>query len=375
MLTLEELLNCEYEQLKYYIVCEYPEVLGLLKDKRLKSRLINSDNKYEFIWLAQEIPDKAALLLLDEIGLEILSDTSNLPDKMNGIMTCGKEYVTELVKKKCFCDIIKKHYNALKHYLSSFSLQAALLFTSYIQDNYPDMLGDVLLKFSFKVQTEIVKELELPIDVAKRLVVSSTGGASEYLMDNDFRIVSINDYTFQELFTIFSKHCQIPMFIATEPKLIYKLSTIDCIKDYRFLINALVKNNDVDLIERTRKKYYDYELKTYNTQVGMLKRHYDFYLEFCELMKEDSLEFEVFDEILYKYFNLFGSGSNEWYLKTKLSNYYAQKDVKGLEEFLIKESNLQISNILIDYHFEDVPYNFFLDVRQLCNFKMEKVGH
>ena len=148
MLTLEELLNCEYEQLKYYIVCEYQEVLDFLKDERIKNRLINSNNKYEFIWLAQEIPDKAALLLLDEIGLEILSKTSNLPDKMNGIMTCGKEYVTELVKNKTFCDIIQKHYNVLKSYLSSFSLDAALSFVSYIQDNYPDMLGEVLLKFS-----------------------------------------------------------------------------------------------------------------------------------------------------------------------------------------------------------------------------------
>ena len=41
----------------------------------------------------------------------------------------------------------------------------------------------------------------------------------------------------------------------------------------------------------------------------------------------------------------------------------------GLRLFLAQESRLQISNMIIDYHFEDIPYNFFLDVRQLCQFQ------
>lgn len=369
MLTIEYLLDCDYETLKWYIVQEIPEALDALKNKAIKNKLINPDKKYELIWLAQEMPDKAALLLFDEEGLEILNRTSDLPDKMNGIMTCGKEYVTQLVKSDLFCSIIIKHYQVLNHYLSSFSLEAALSFVKYIQTNYPDMLKEILLDFSFKVQTEIVKELELPLDVVRKLLISSTGEAAEYLLKNDFRIVSINDYTFQELFTLFSKNCQIPMIISREPDFIKKLATIDSVKDYRFLINALAKNNDTEIIEQARKRYYEQELQTYDINTGMLKRYHNFYLEICNLMKEEEMDYERFDEIVYKYFNLFGSGSNEWYLKNTLSNLYASENQEGLKQFLIKESNLQMSNIIVDYHFEDIPYNFFLDVRQLCHFQ------
>lgn len=369
MLTIEYLLECDYETLKWYIVNEYPDMLEFLKNLEIKKKLINPENKYELIWLAQEMPDQAAILLFDDVGLEILRNSSNLPDKMNGIMTCGKEYVTKLVKNDLFCSIIMKHYRVLNDYVKSFSLEASLSFVKYIQKHNPEMLKEVLLAFSFKVQTELVKELELPIEVVRKLIISSTGGAAEYLLKNDFRIVSINDYTFQELFTLFSKNCHIPSLISNEPDLIIKLSTIESIKDYRFLINALAKHNDTDVIEQARKRYYEYELQSYDANTGMLKRYYDFYLEVVELMKKEERDYDRFDAILCKYFNLFGSGSNEWYLKNSLSNFYASKNYDGLEQFLIKESNLQLSNIIVDYHFEDIPYNFFLDIRQLIHFQ------
>lgn len=91
MYTIEELLNMNVETLRHFCTQKNDFIGTALKDERIKKKLLNPENKYETIWLSQEILDEYAVLLFDERGIEILSSSRNLNDKMNGIMTCGKK--------------------------------------------------------------------------------------------------------------------------------------------------------------------------------------------------------------------------------------------------------------------------------------------
>ena len=50
---------------------------------------------------------------------------------------------------------------------------------------------------------------------------------------------------------------------SEEKEFLHKISTIHDPKNYRFIINALINNNDTEYIENKRKQYYESEIKNY----------------------------------------------------------------------------------------------------------------
>ena len=99
MFGVEQLLDFPYATIKQFILNEEPAMLEALKDIRLKEKLINSKSKYDFIWLIQDMSDEYADKLFDDEGINLLIQTPDLLDKMNGILTCGKKYVNKILKK------------------------------------------------------------------------------------------------------------------------------------------------------------------------------------------------------------------------------------------------------------------------------------
>ena len=369
MFGVEQLLDFPYATIKQFILNEEPAMLEALKDIRLKEKLINSKSKYDFIWLIQDMSDEYADKLFDDEGINLLIQTPDLLDKMNGILTCGKKYVNKILKKPEFCKIIIDNFDNLKSYLYGLDEKGALALIKYIQENDPTKLKSTLVNLSKTTQEKVVKEVTLPIDVLTFCVVALEPKAAEYLVNNDVRITSLQDYSFNQLYNVFSKEFCLKPTLLEDRLFIKKIVSMSSVKDYRFLINELVKANNVDEIEKLRKDYYTSEMISYNPEFKMLERHCTCYKEICNLIDTDDMNNTKFNEILNKCFNFFGTNRESYTVETKIWKYLIDKDKDGLKEFLINESNIALTNMIVDYHFEDVPYNFFLDVTQLCNFQ------
>ena len=369
MFGVEQLLDFPYATIKQFILNEEPAMLEALKDIRLKEKLINSKSKYDFIWLIQDMSDEYADKLFDDEGINLLIQTPDLLDKMNGILTCGKKYVNKILKKPEFCKIIIDNFDNLKSYLYGLDEKGALALIKYIQENDPTKLKSTLVNLSKTTQEKVVKEVTLPIDVLTFCVVALEPKAAEYLVNNDVRITSLQDYSFNQLYSVFSKEFCLKPTLLEDRLFIKKIDSMSSVKDYRFLINELVKANNVDEIEKLRKDYYTSEMISYNPEFKMLERHCTCYKEICNLIDTDDIDNTKFNEILNKCFNFFGTNRESYTVETKIWKYLIDKDKDGLKEFLINESNIALTNMIVDYHFEDVPYNFFLDVTQLCNFQ------
>jgi hypothetical protein len=369
MFGVEQLLDFPYATIKQFILNEEPAMLEALKDIRLKEKLINSKSKYDFIWLIQDMSDEYADKLFDDEGINLLIQTPDLLDKMNGILTCGKKYVNKILKKPEFCKIIIDNFDNLKSYLYGLDEKGALALIKYIQENDPTKLKSTLVNLSKTTQEKVVKEVTLPIDVLTFCVVALEPKAAEYLVNNDVRITSLQDYSFNQLYSVFSKEFCLKPTLLEDRLFIKKIVSMSSVKDYRFLINELIKANNVDEIEKLRKDYYTSEMISYNPEFKMLERHCTCYKEICNLIDTDDIDNTKFNEILNKCFNFFGTNRESYTVETKIWKYLIDKDKDGLKEFLINESNIALTNMIVDYHFEDVPYNFFLDVTQLCNFQ------
>lgn len=370
MPTIEELLEYSYETLKYYILNKEPFMLTALKDRRIKEKLINCTKMYDLIWLVQDISNEYACVLFDEEGIEILTNTDDLRNKLNGIVTSGKSYVSILLKNEQFCQTILNCLDYLESSLMSLDKQGAIEFINFVVKHDPSKLEDILMNLSIEVQEEIVKEIKIPDNILKNCLVHFHKNASEYLINNDERITTLNHLSFSQLFKIFNKGYTIHPSILNDKDLIQKIISMYSIKDYRFLINELVKGNDTDNIESLRKTYYESEFLSYDNEYNMLERHKNCYLELLDIMENEQLS--TADEILCKYFNFFGSATTSFEIRKKVFEYLISQDKEGLKEFFTNESNVQMSNMIIDYHFEDIPYNFFLDVNQLYHFQQNE---
>ena len=373
MFGIEQLLEFPYGTIKQFILNEAPAMLEALKDIRMKEKIINSENKYDFIWLIQDMTDEYANQLFDDEGIKLLMQTPNLLDKMNGILTCGKQYVNKILKNPEFCKIIIDNFENLKSYLYSLDEKGALSLIKYVQEHEPTKLKGTLLGLSKKTQEKVVKEVKLPTDVLMFCVVALEQKAAEYLVNNDPRITSLQDYSFDQLYRVFSKEFTLKPGLLEDRLFIKKIVSMSSVKDYRFLINELVKANNVDEIEKLRKDYYTAEMISYNPEFKMLERHCTCYKEICDMIDNGDRNSQKFDEIVNKCFNFFGTSREAYTVNTKIWKYLMSNDKDGLKEFLQNESNISLTNMIVDYHFEDVPYNFFLDVTQLCKFQ-EKEG-
>jgi len=367
--TIEELLNSEYELVKAYILRKAPFMLEYLKDSRMKNKLIKTSERCELIWLAQEIPNEYANVLFDEEGIKILKEASFLKDKVTGIVSCGKEYVSNLFANKDFCEIVNENFEYLYYGLSSLNLKAALEFIKYIENKDIKKLKDMILVVSSEVQYEIIKQIEIPKEILKPLILKLQPKASEYLINNDFRITSIDDYSFDELFSLFKKKYNISKNLLNDSNFVKKIISMNSVKDYRFLVNELTTSNDTEFIEKMRKSYYDEELLSYDSESKMLKKYQMCYSELCNLIDKNETGYYQLEEVLSKYLNLFGCNETKYNMTKLICDHFINNDKEWLKNFFINESNVQISNMIVDYHFEDVPYNFFLDVRQLYNFQ------
>lgn len=371
-MDIESLLNYDNKILREMIKYREKSVINALSDKRIKEKLINPENKYELIWLTQEMPDEAALILFDDTGINILSKSRDLPAKLNGIITSCKKYVNKLLLKKEFCKLIIDQYQNLSYYLTSLEKEGAIALAKYVQENHNDLLINTIVRLSINVQKDVIASLELPHSTKKKLVIAASRSAAEYLLNEDSGFIHLEDYKYDELLKLFSKNCTIPSHHLSEKEFIEKITTIESIKDYRFLINNLSKSNDTSEITKARKKYYNQEILNYNVENNMLERYYQLYQELPQIVESNIVDYEKVEEILNKYFNFYGSGDNEWYIRRKLNEYIRSKDKETLKEFLVSESNLQLSNMIIDYHFEDIPFNFFLDIKQLLSFHQKE---
>ena len=125
--------------------------------------------------------------------------------------------------------------------------------------------------------------------------------------------------------------------------------SINDVKTYRVLVDRLSNCIDTTNIEELRKKYYEEQLS--NVENGLLKS----YSNFSKDLEND----EFFDEALSK--NL-----GSYVLDNTLYDSFRKKSNEEATKF---ESDFQMTNMIIDYLFEDIPTNVLININNLLNFQ------
>ena len=363
MTNIEQVLEYKYEDLVEYV----KNNPSIIEDKKVKEKLITVNDKYDFYGVLRNLEVKELSILFDDEGIELLKNSPYSNDKINSIISIKKDFEKVIFKNKKFCHLVSERIEKFYTSLKRIEVESATNLLEYIKENNPDKLERIILNLFFPIQEEIVKNIDIPLSVKKGILPYIGGRSAKYILDNTNGI-SLNDYEFTELYFLISKHMPIPGYYFDE-EFLSKITTIYSVKDYRFLINELTYSNDTTKINNKRKEYYNNELMSYNKKNKMLERYSLCYEELCNLIDQDKISLESLEEVLDKHFNFFGTTNDLYFIKHYIYEYFNLKDKEGIKKYLQQESNLQISNMIIDYHFEDIPHNFLLDISELLNFQ------
>ena len=321
-----------------YLKCDISELLT----QEAKQSLICGE-KYNFIWFCQNASQEQIEALLGENGVELLLSMPDASQRIEGGILNGFTD-NNLLKNPILCDFINKNNCSISN---SMEISAKDYF-SYLLENEPEKINSAFSNFHDSVQISILQNFEFLPSKINELLFLCKEKSMEYLINNN-QFITLDDINYSKLSCIAEKNISIPHRLITK-KLIERISTIDDVNAYRFLINNLSENNDVSDIEKARKRYYEKELNSINEE-GLLPE----YAKLKEHIKNNG----YFSDIG----NILGNfHSNQEVIEQLLRSKDYDKTIKKLNDY-------KITNMVIDYLFEEVPTNIIADLNSMIEYQ------
>lgn len=365
-MDIETLLNFNYEHLKNYLLnASDDERKKVLSDDRIKNKLINSDYKYDFVFLSQEDSD-ILVYLLSGNGLEILKNNSNYDTFLNSILTSEKKYVDKLFDNKDFINLVLENINnsKVKFYYLNNNI-ANQLYNKVNDENKIKLIGLVNNEAQIYIikHNEITKEnfwesLSLLNDKAAQLLINKT----------NYRL-SFSNLSITDLYSYSKKELSFPHYMFEEKIFISNISDNYDINYTRFIINNFSKYNDLSSIEKSKKELLNDNINNLNNE--LLPKYEKLYMILKYLIDNNKLEYDTIKESIY---SIFKNESSIFLqnLNADVITCLRSDNKNELLIFLKNESNKTLGNLIIDYHFKDLPLNVKKDINELVSF--EKSG-
>lgn len=348
-----------------------------------KNEIINNYEKGEFSSFLSNDHDGKVLELLDSEGLSILENSPLIKDRIAYILTFSK-YTNDLFQNEEFLDIFFKtdisYYYAclselsnetydvmIDHYskLNPDSSQFAR-FLSYINvnyklkklDNWPFDI-DILYKLINIEDYEIVNKIlaNYNIDLSDNRI-----NIDNLIMLAKSTALRVQQHRNRTGKNIEGLNIPVHMINKTLAKKLFENYNIYRV---RKLISELEYSTNPEDVNNYIKKQEDFIISNYDEYI--LNSPYQEIYETYKRMQEALSKNKIDECHLYKmeYRNLISSCKREE-LYFPINN--KENNTLELYNYLKEISDREISNYIIDYHFEENYHNIMLDVRELLRF-------
>lgn len=368
-MDINVIYNMNIKELKKYVMdnINNPDIILLFKDSRIKKKILLADFNDFFDFFLDGVPFNILSTLFDNDGIEIFNEYSN--DRVFKVQAIFKIYSDEpnLFKNNIFCDLACIYCTF--GVLSRISAEAAGNIIEYAIKAENGYLITLLQSLG-DIQVEAIKGIEIPYDKLFYVIGIGTKETVQYLLSYDSRINSLLNFSFIKLYNLAYNGVTFPKHLFYEDRFVRWVVSIKNVKLYRLFVNLLSRNNDTSYIEQIRKEYYENEINRYDEKIDMLAR----YSECYRLVTSKDFKIKDDEELNDILMSLFDYEDNTKYtinLLREISYCILKKKFKQLRKLLRDESHFQLTNMIIDYYFEDITYNVFLDIRELINFNAE----
>ena len=379
MVNVDNYLMLDYDRLKMFLLnySTDEERKVILSDSRIKRKLILPENRHELTWLCQEdIDGKIIPLLFDDEGIELLKEAEYLSNSVIGILGGNTEAIEEIMLNEKFCSLILSDIENTKYSFSTLSPKSAASIIKYAIEHDFDIVRFISC-FDDDVTKELLTHMELSRDQTLKILPNLKTKSMSYLLETTIYRDILSNYDYYALSSIFSKDVVIPTDIIRNKTFLDNISSVYDPRVFRLLVNSMSNPADKEIIEIERKKYYEEQIYGYDEELQMtpnLKNVYQGLLEIankdCSL---DDLYTAVTDIIMSLNYCDRNSTLGYKYYETVIK-LIKNKDLDDLKMFFQDQSTALLTDMIIDYSFEDVYDNVLKDIEQLVHFDGETDG-
>jgi len=352
-----------------------------------KNQIINGYNKNEFSQFLTNDNNGQILEILDEEGLSLLEKNRYVEERINYILAYSK-YKNELFKKpeflKVFFDSDLTYFYASLNDLDDQTYDVMIeeyrkrgpepekfsRFFSYLKDDYklkkiddwsygedalynlinvdrPMIAAKIIDKFNINLSDERLN-LDGLLTKAKESAIKAMEVRNNY------------DKVIPEL------RIPVESIDINVAKKIYETHDIFGV---RKIINDLQWNTNPEVINDYVKKQEEERINGYSDEVlsSQYKDIYDSFIKMKEALINDSEDFYNFKhDCMKKCRNVH---INDFY--ALLEEKYDENNMEGVYNCLKSQDNRDVSNSIIDYHFEENYHNIIIDLKELLRFNSE----
>lgn len=343
----------------------------LFKDKTIKNRIINCENKYVFVWVVQDITDSSIQELLDEEGISLLCDSQDIKTKLNGLLSSPCHEIDNILSNSKMIQKVLENYNFLNSYLSldvvGSKTAYALLREVDKNDKYTIDIIELLSQFSSKTQIEIVRNFE---DIFHRGLSKNdfkylNKETIQYIVEtNELAGNMIFDMNLSEIENLINKGFEIPTEIYQDARFIKKIIGIADVVKYRFFIEDFSDKHNPLYIEEKRNEYYDYLIEHFDFETGLLPHYKKLYDD----IKSSPPSYRR--KILSDFFDLDNDPCN--FSKMYDLNINSKNTTEEIYQSIKKLSDQDLNEITFDRNFKDIYVNVLKNIAEIISFNNEQ---
>lgn len=327
---------------EFLISLSYEERKNYFKNTSCRSKLLSDENHYYFVWLLQGIKDDSLFDLFDEDFIKKIINSNRSYDKLNALITCGNEYVSDILCNPLFIKFIIEH-NSLSCYFSSLNYRFGQAIIDYCINNNDYggtyLLGKFKCEEQYKLMTaeNIEKFISFGFDKYTLLRCLSVECVSKLITYSCFFDVLLK-FDIDHINDLVCKGFVFPNNLINSSIICDKYVSVSNNNKFRYYINNLYKNNVImaSNIEKLRKKNIRNKISNIYDN-GILKEY---------------------NEVILN--NSFGNENFDYDLMLALAN--------NDESYLKKSTVNNILEMIVDTYFNDLTYNFLVNVRIMLNY-------
>lgn len=333
------------------------ELLEFIKDPDIKRGIICEFTPGEFMILDNmnyHMFNDIYKALFDEEGIKLLY-TSNHASRIIEILVRStfNEY---FYNDESFCLAalkLSKNYEYL--FYRAYLCHKSIFFDVLLKNakDYKYKILDNFAKLFSKEQIKIIDAAELSnAEICGHLSTLHNETVLWLMNNNRFDISFLSQ---KDLISLLARSISIPQYIIDNPTFVKELTSSIDVLSYRKIVEYMTEE-DTTNINNKRKDFYDKQIYSYDKENDMLNMFSDIY----EKLKMNDNSFFLIQET-NKYDSIYRKR-----IFDRLNRNISLDFKKGI---LKDESRKQLSNMIIDYHFEEYPYNIFLDIKELILFQ------
>ena len=304
---------------------------------------IISAPKYDFVDFCKAASKEQLEAIFSGAGLIMLLNMPDAKDRISGGVINGATD-TNLLSDESLCKFF--YENSCDTFLLTNT--SAKDYFEFLQKEHPEAIVSAFKELPENVQTSLLQSVTFVPSQLNVFFKHCKPQAAQYLMSCD-PTLNIDDEKYQAIMDIASQDISLSPTLLSK-KLSQNIATIYDVNAYRLLMNKLSLSNDTDRIETARKRFYEDRLsRVYRG--GLLPE----FREFSRLIRE-GYEVECLKDIL-----------GDFHDCEAMLDFLRESD--DIETAIRQLNDYQITNMIVDYFFEEIPTNVILDMKNMMHFQ------